>query len=444
MRAFFLLLLAALTVGAASSEIDLLEEAAPSFVAWDKVRPSVAELQAGPTITLEEALQRAIDSNPDLQTASWQVRQGIAAIWQGSLVPNPNLYVAVSDVLGSRPYQWFDLWELDVQLTKQIETAGKRCRRIDVATAQSQLDKFAWISKALDVCQLVTKAYIDLLMAQQLLPVEQRLYELSVEVVEINKSKQGTPEHADTLGVERVRAEVIAIQNRVVYEQAITRLERAKQALAATWGTTEIDFGVAEGALKPTPAIPQLDEVLPLIEDNPDIMRWGMERNLAQQQWRQQRALAVPDLFLGAEFEFDRFPRAFSWEFSATFDLPVCNRNQGNIAKSVYQITKTEEEYRSNYTMIGTQLETAQEDLALASLVAQLLNQDAIPRAEDAFVAARNGFESGTVGYLTLINTQQTLSQAEIDAIKALGRAHKARADLDRLIGLCVGKIPFR
>lgn len=420
---------------------ELIQQAEAAFDREALFLPSVEELRQGEKITFAQALQRALEWNPKLRSAEWQVEEGIALILQGALVPNPNLYISPSQILGSYPFQSFDAVELDVLLTVTVELAGKRRSRIEVASANAQLNKYTWCGTALDVCRDTTKAYIELLVAQLLVPIQRHLYSLSLHMVELNPATPDQTDGNQNLATQRVRAEVIALQNRVRYESAIMRLAQAKQALAANWGAIKPDFGVAEGKLEPTPTPIQMDEVLPLMANNPDIQRWETMRWLAQANLRQQRSLAVPNLLLGAEFEGARLPLSYSWLFSAAIDIPVCNRNQGNIRKSLLTIQQTEEDYRYAYTQIGQQLEIAQQQLAVASLVATMLSQQGILKARIAFEDAKSGFQEGTVSYSTYVNAQDTLSQAEVDALEALGRAHKARADLDRLIGVCAGKI---
>lgn len=427
---------------------ELIQYAEAAFDREALFLPNAEQLRQGEKITFAQALQRALEWNPKLRSAEWQVQEGIALILQGALVPNPNLYISPSQILGSEPFQSFDAVELDILLTVTVELAGKRRSRIEVASANAQLNKYTWIGTALDVCRNTTKAYIELLVAQKLAPIQRYLYASSLHMVQLNSATpeqtDGRSDHVDSnedLAMQRVRAEVIALQNRVRYESALMRLAQAKQALAANWGAIEPDFGVAEGKLDPIPTPVQMDEVLPLMANNPDIQRWETMRWLAQANLRQQRALAVPNLILGAEFEGNRIPLSYSWLFSAAIDIPVCNRNQGNIRKSLFAIQQTEEDYRYAYTQIGQQLEIAQQQLAVASLVATMLSQQGILKARIAFEGAKSGFKEGTVRYSTFVNAQDTLSQAEVDALEALGRAHKARADLDRLIGVCAGKI---
>lgn len=420
---------------------ELIRQAEASFDREALFLPNVEQLRQGEKITFAQALQRALEWNPKLRSADWQVQEGVALILQAALVPNPNLYLSPADILGSEPFQSFDAVELDILLTQTIELAGKRRCRIEVASANAQLNKYTWLGTALDVCRDTTKAYIELLVAQKLVPIQRYLYATSLHMVQLNPATPDETDGNQNLAMQRVRGEVIALQNRVRLESAIMRLAQAKQALAAAWGSIEPDFGVAEGKLDPIPTPLQMDEVLPLMANNPDIQRWETMRWLAQATLRQQRSLAVPNLIVGAEFQGNRLPLSYSWLFSAAIDIPVCNRNQGNIRKSVFAIQQTEEDYRYAYTQIGQQLEIAQQQLAVASLVATMLSQQGILKARIAFEGAKNGFKEGTVTYTTLVNAQDTLSQAEVDALEALGRAHKARADLDRLIGVCAGKI---
>ncbi len=74
---------------------------------------------------------------------------------------------------------------------------------------------------------------------------------------------------------------------------------------------------------------------------------------------------------------------------------------------------------------------------ALASAFTEVtdLKKEVLPGAQSAFDAAGQGYRQGKFNYLDVLDAQQTLFEAKGKYIEALTAYHKARADMERLIG---------
>ena len=55
--------------------------------------------------------------------------------------------------------------------------------------------------------------------------------------------------------------------------------------------------------------------------------------------------------------------------------------------------------------------------------------------AQDVFDASTEGYREGKLDYLNVLDAQRTLFEAKGQYIGALSAYHKARADVERLIG---------
>ena len=58
-----------------------------------------------------------------------------------------------------------------------------------------------------------------------------------------------------------------------------------------------------------------------------------------------------------------------------------------------------------------------------------------LPGAKSAYDAATIGFENGKFNFLEVLDAQRTYFTAKSQYLKALGEAHRAAADVDRLLG---------
>ena len=64
-----------------------------------------------------------------------------------------------------------------------------------------------------------------------------------------------------------------------------------------------------------------------------------------------------------------------------------------------------------------------------------VLQRDVLPGAKSAYDAATIGFENGKFNFLEVLDAQRTYFAAKSQYLKALAEAHRAAADIDRVLG---------
>ena len=84
---------------------------------------------------------------------------------------------------------------------------------------------------------------------------------------------------------------------------------------------------------------------------------------------------------------------------------------------------------------LHSEVAQARERLATIAAEIQSLQQDVLPGAKSAYDAATIGFENGKFNFLEVLDAQRTYFTAKSQYLKALGEAHRAAADVDRLLG---------
>ncbi len=70
-----------------------------------------------------------------------------------------------------------------------------------------------------------------------------------------------------------------------------------------------------------------------------------------------------------------------------------------------------------------------------AGTEARTISDQVLPGAQSAYDAATQGFELGKFNFLDVLDAQRTLFQAKAQYLRARGDAHRAAADIDRLLG---------
>ena len=88
--------------------------------------PVEAAERAPGSISLPQALQRALAANPRLTAAERDIGIATGLKVQAGTLPNPELSFELDNALGSGPYKGLRSAETNLQLSQLVELGGKR------------------------------------------------------------------------------------------------------------------------------------------------------------------------------------------------------------------------------------------------------------------------------------------------------------------------------
>jgi outer membrane protein, heavy metal efflux system len=402
--------------------------ASPSPV--DQAAESAAEPN-GP-LGLAESLALALAQNPQLSVFPYDLRAADARIFQAGLRPNPEVQIDVEEFGGQAERSGFDAAETTVQVGQPIELGGKRSRRTQVARLDR--DRLQWDYRAarLDVIRRSTLAFVAVLAAQERRALAEQILDLShraqAAVSQRVKAGKDSP-------VDEVRAAVASSESRIERQKAETMLAAARQGLAALWGSQMPRFERAVDDFYEISRPAALAEMAPTMVDNPDLARWATEQQRRRAVLDLEKAQASPDMALGGGLRRFEQTDDLALVFGLTMPLPLANRNQGGIRAAAEDLAKTGRQYEA--VRLEAWAALCQAVAALASAYDEIVisRQDVLPKARQAFEAAQQGYLQGKFDYLYVLDAQRTLFSTQARYIDAVEAYHRARADVDRLLG---------
>lgn len=383
-------------------------------------------------ITLRKALALALMDNPELRAFSWDVRISEARQLQAGLWPNPELGIEVEEVGGSGERRGFDVAETTIQLSQLIELGGKTDKRVKVAALAKGLAGLDYEAKRLDVFTEVSKAFTEALAAQQRLELTEELLGLSEELVSTVSKRVDAGKDSP---LEKTKAVVAYSNVKIQHQQAVGNLEFARKQLASTWAEQKPGFESVAGKLDSLTPLPSIDELTALMEQNPDIARLSMEIDKSKASLRLERAKAISDITLSGGLQRFNETDDNAVVFGISIPLPISNRNQGGKLEAIYRVARAREEQRAARTRIQMELVKAYQELSNSYTEATELDKNVLQGAQSVFEASRTGYIRGKLDYLHVLDAQRTLFEAKGRYIEALASYHKARADVERLIG---------
>ena len=387
--------------------------------------PQSAAAAAAEPLSLAKAIELALEGNPEVAAAKRQWEAAEGQVLQGRSRPNPELAYSLEDTRSkTRTQSW--------QLNLPVELGGKRAARTKAAEksreqAQAQLAELQATVRA-----NVAAAYFDVLTAQERLV-------LARDSAALAKSSTDTVSKRVAAGkvspVEESKARVAEAGVRVELAQAASEQRNALSRLFALLGRIDAPFTVLEGKAENLPSAPSLADLQPLISSAPGVVLARIEVDRRKALTALEQSKRVPDVTVSVGMQRSNETQRNVLLFGVSVPLPVFDRNQGNLLEALKLEDKARDELQAATVRLHSEVAQARERLSTIIAEVQSLKQDVLPGAKSAYDAATIGFENGKFNFLEVLDAQRTYFTAKSQYLKALGEAHRAAADIDRLLG---------
>ena len=292
-------------------------------------------------LSLEEAVRLAAERNPQAAAVRALVEIAEADRVDARLRPNPAASVESESYplfQSSRP-DFVDGQELTIRFDQEIETAGRRRLRTEVAAAGVTAVNLTARDRLRQLELAVRRAYLQVALAQADADVARTSLEEIDRVLTVGRERVNVGEapksEVSRLEVERLRFAEDAFS-------ADLALRNARAALLTLLGASDLTqpveaadplippSGSAVVAISATASAPGPQ---PLgIDLRPDLLAAREELRRAETQTRLQRALRSPNVTVGGGYRRDFGTNAVV--FGVTVPLPLWNRNQGGVARA--------------------------------------------------------------------------------------------------------------
>jgi len=383
-------------------------------------------------VKLKQALELALEHNPELKAFALDISAAEAGRLQASLRPNPELAVEIEEIGGAGNRSGFDGSETTIALAQPIEMARKRDRRTTLASLEKELAEWDYRAKRLDVTRESTEAFIAVLALQERLALTEELVRVAEQA---HSAVTQRVEAGRDSPIEQTKSGVALAAARIEPQRARRNLESARKRLAATWGAKAASFDSVAGELGEISPAASSHELGRLISHNPDVARWQAEKKRLRAALELEKARAVSDVTLSGGWRWFNETDDSAAVVGLSIPLGVSDRNQGSIRKATYLLAKAQESAKAAEIQALVSLEEAAQKLAGTYAEATALKNDVLPGAQSGFDAVSEGYRDGKFDYLQVLDAQRTLFETKGRYIESLTAYHKAKADAERLIG---------
>lgn len=389
---------------------------------------SAAEL-----LTLPAALERALQTAPELTASTEETRARAAEISQAASFINPEIAVEVANVAGSGPFSGFAAAETTLQLSQQIELGSKRQLRRGMAEVEHDRAVRDLEMARIDVQARIARNFWLLLGAQEHLKLADEQMALAAATLAIVEEKIAA---GRAPSVEKYRFQSALAEARLLREKEMLTLTAARRTLADDLGLETAALGGVVGDLTILPLLPAAAGIDAQLGQSPESVRRKLESEAKRRALALARAdrLVDPTIGLGLRNFNDSDDNALI--FGLSLPLPLFDRNQGNVQAAGHRLAAAQAEEKRALIQSRTDLNASWQSLAVSTAEAQALREQIIPAVQQTFEAATYGYQSGKFGVLEVQDAQRSLVEVRERYLDVLMTAQLAAVELQQLLGL--------
>jgi len=396
--------------------------------------------QQGPvTVTLDQAVQMALQHNHILQAARTTIQQNQAAEITANLRPNPTFFTdweylplftrqqgtSLADYLQAST-------EGDMGLSYLIERGNKRARRLDAAKSATAVTRSQVADNERGLTFQVGALFINAQLAQSTLELAQtdlKSFQQTVDISEV-QFKDGAISENDYL---KIKLQLLQFETDV--QQALLNKAQALSDLRQQLGYESVPatYDVA-GEFEYKPLLVTLDELqAKALQNRPDLRAAVLAVTAANSQYALAKANGKQDPTISANYSHVNGISAASWAFS--IPLAIFDRNQGNIAQTRIAIRQAEEQQKAANGQVLTDVKDAYEGLQESAQIAQLLKSTYLDVAQRSRDISEYAYRRGALALLDFLDAERTYRATQLAYRQAVAAYLAALEQLRQAVG---------
>jgi outer membrane protein, heavy metal efflux system len=401
---------------------------------------SLAQGQAqGPVrITLDEAIQIAMQHNHNLLATRTTILQSQAEETTANLRPNPTLfgdweYLPLFSPSNQNSTYYQNSTEADIGLSYLIERGRKRQHRLQAAKDVTAQTRSLVADNERSLTFNVASLFVNVQLAEstlELAELDLKSFGQTVDLSEL-RYKAGAISEDDYLKIK-----LQLLQFETDFQQAQLAKVQALSDLRQLLGYESVsaDYDVA-GAFDYQPVKGNLDDLqLKAMQNRPDYRAAREGVTAANSQYDLQKAIGKQDVTVQGNYSHTGGINTAS--FYGSIPLPIFNRNQGEIARTRFAITQAEEQEKATSGQVMTDVRDAYEALRENDRVIQLYRSGYLEVAQKDRDISEYAYKRGAVSLLDFLDAERSYRATQLAYRQALASYLLALEQLREAVGV--------
>ena len=391
-------------------------------------------------LTLQDLERIALERNPTIGQARADVDAATGRMKQAGLYPNPVLS-AVGEEISAGPI--IRGGEFGGGVQQRIVTAGKLGLSRKVAEQEKAITEEAAKAQRQRVLNAVRALYYQALSDQYRIRVRTNLARLAGEAVRISRelTNVGQADQPDQLASE-VEAERIQLE----LSDAMDRQERTWRQLAAVTNDPSLRLAPLEGDLESVPRLDVEQALAAIYADSPELRAASIDVNRAELALTRAKKERIPDVIVSGGVRHNnelleqelgstvRRPVGQEGFFDISVEIPIFNRNQGNVAVARAGVERAKLDVDRTKLALRSRLAEVYREYRTALTRADRYKQEVLPKAQRAYELYLNNFRQMAAAYPQALIAQRSLFQLQDDYVNALVTVWQRSVEIQGLL----------
>ena len=372
--------------------------------------------RASVNISLDQAIQMALQHNQSLLAARTTVQQSMAQEVTANLRPNPQLAAVWAYLPLFSPEEGFltylhDSSEFDLGLSYTIERGHKRQWRLQAAKSGTAVTRLQVEDNERTLTFQVASQFINVQLAESVLNLAQEnlaSYQRTVDLGE-TQFKGGAISENDFL---KIKLQLVQYQTDLQQAQLsrVQALSDLRQLLG--YESVPADYTIA-GAFDYKPFVVTFEELRSkALENRPDLRAAELGIASAESQYGLAKANGKQDLNVGGNYSHSSGFNVAT--FSMSIPLPIFDRNQGEIARTNYAISQARFGLRGTSGQVATDVRDAYESLQTSNRVVNLYRSGNLESSQRNREISAYAYQRGATSLLDFLDAERTFRATQL------------------------------
>jgi outer membrane protein, heavy metal efflux system len=388
-------------------------------------------------ISLDQAIDLALAHNHSIQATRTLILQNQAQEITANLRPNPTLGADAQFVPIFNPQDFSadylnETQQLDIGIGYLFERGRKRQRRLQAARDQTAVTRAQVTDAERTLAFNVGQQFVSVLLAESTLQFALQDLQSFQQTVDIGEAqfKAGSIGEGDYL---KIKLQLLQFQTDV--SSARLAKTQALVGLRALLGYNAVpaDYDVI-GDLAYQPLKGNLEDFqMRGLRERPDFQAAELGITVARSQILLAKANAKVDV--NGTGDFSHVGAQSTASFFVNFDLPVFNRNQGEIARTGYALTQAEQQQQAASDTVLSDVANAYEAVRSNDEVVQLYTSGYLKQAQDSRDISQYAYKRGAASLLDFLDAERSYRLVQLAYRQALASYMTALEQLKEAVG---------
>ena len=385
-------------------------------------------------LTLEAAVTEVLTANPDAQAARYRSEAAKARIPQAKALEDPLVGVMFDDVpISTTNVKRSE--EIDYRIEQKIPFPGKRHVLGRAARFEAMAVDEESRSRIRDVVRDLKNTYYDLYRLNRSLEVNQETQGLFRQLLGSSETAYGTGKTTAAVPL-KTQVELTRLGNEeiLLQQERTTHMSHLKALLNRHHATEDIQL--PKILAWPRLALSLEDVISVALKKRPELKEIEAMEKRDRSRVTAARQGLIPDLSLN--FQYGQRPAApDTWAGTAMINLPVFfwGKNRGAINEAKASLKSTQAEGQSMVIHTRHEINQAYSAVRASEKIVKRYENGLLPQAKTALKAARLGYSTGAVDFMTLIDAARMSKEIQIDYFKNQAMLGTSFTELERLTG---------